>query len=84
MNGLRRHSSGPLILFSEISLNIEKDGTARNLIALRVSPFSYGELKQWDIFVPLPDKKSGATTEKNHSCRVKEKSWNYMKFLWRH
>jgi hypothetical protein len=67
------HSSDPLIVIFEIFRNICLDGTALILIAPLISPFSFGELKGVDSFVPVLKKKIGATTEKSDICRVKEK-----------
>jgi hypothetical protein len=67
------HSSDPLIAIFEIFRNIIEDGTARNMMALTVSPFMNRELEGVDIFLPLLEKKIGATTQKTDECRVKEK-----------
>jgi hypothetical protein len=53
------------------------------LIALSISPFIDRQIVALDGFVPLPGKKSGATTEKNDNCRVKEKIEIEAMFLWR-
>src|ERR1700739_3406795 len=60
-----------------------KDGTAFILIALSVSPFSYGDEKCLDGCMPLRKKISGATTQKNAKCRVKEISWLLQSICWR-
>jgi hypothetical protein len=39
-----------------------KDGTDLMMMALTVLTFDNGELRGVDIFVPLPNKKFGATT----------------------
>ncbi|MDR8384758.1 hypothetical protein FHJ31_08865 [Pseudomonas sp. Fig-3] len=56
------HSSDPLIAIFEIFRNIMKDGTDLMMMALAVLTFDNGELRGVDIFVPLPNKKFGATT----------------------
>jgi hypothetical protein len=53
------------------------------LIALAVSPFIYRVIIELDVYVPLPIKIFGATTEKNHECRVKEKLGSWMMYFWR-
>jgi hypothetical protein len=53
------------------------------LIALSISPFINRQIIALDGFVPLPGKISGATTEKNDNCRVKEKIEMGVMFLWR-
>ncbi|MBO1538475.1 hypothetical protein [Pseudomonas sp. OA65] len=67
------HSSDPLIAIFEIFRNIIEDGTALKMMALAILAFINGELTSRDIFVPLPMKKIGATTQKTDECRVKEK-----------
>ncbi|WP_092456309.1 hypothetical protein [Pseudomonas sp. NFACC45] len=56
------HSSDPLIAIFEIFRNIMKDGTDLMMMALAILTFDNGELRGGDIFVPLPNKKFGATT----------------------
>ncbi|CAI8881598.1 hypothetical protein EMIT0347P_40156 [Pseudomonas sp. IT-347P] len=54
------------------------------MIALSFSPFIYGALIALDIFVPLPRKNLGATTEKNDQCRVKLILEKTGMIFWRH
>ncbi|MCQ6257086.1 hypothetical protein [Pseudomonas sp. Q11] len=67
------HSSDPLIAIFEIFRNIMKDGTDLIMMALARLTFINGELRGVDVFVPLPNKKFGATTQKTDVCRVKQK-----------
>ena len=83
MSGAFGHSSCPPIANSEISCNIEKDGTALILIALAVWALIYGVIVGLDIFLPLRVKFFSATTEKNVQCRVKLKLENGVLEYWR-
>ena len=75
------HSSSPPIANSEISCNIEKDGTAFILIATAVSPLIHRVITEFDSFMPLPIKIFSATTEKKVRSRVKLKLKNEVMYF---